>query len=159
MHNDTANNLGLVLATGFDAYQDWDDPSKDVLIKAYLLSSSALHDLDLGEFHIALTRTQECLKIQLSSLNPDHEQILNTYNNLGIAHGSLAEYDCGLKFLGKAEVILKNTPGRNPAKSVLLNVNMGRNYYCMGRFNEAEARLEAAMADSLEMDSWYWRVM
>ena len=154
--NDTADNLTWVLAAGLDAFQAWDDPSTDRLILAYLLEESATHDLYLGEFNIALTHAQESLRIRLSILPPDDEEVLNDYNTLAIVYGSRGDYDRGLNYLGRAEGILKEDPGMFPLKSILLNTNYGRNLYLMGNFSEAERRLDLAWAELRGLDNWAW---
>ncbi|KAG9237386.1 hypothetical protein BJ875DRAFT_438544 [Amylocarpus encephaloides] len=156
--NDTAENLELVLETGFEAYYAWDDLEKDVLIRAYLLCNSALHNVNLGEFHNALRKTEECLSIQKSKLLPNDEQILNSYNNLGIIHGSLANYTTGLACFEKAREILRSDPSENPAKSILLSLNTARNLYCMCNYEKAKECLDSALADSYIVESWYWRL-
>lgn len=124
-----------------------------------MLGNSGLHDLYLGEFNIAKTRTQEGLTILLARLESDDEQVLNAYNNMGLVLACQGEYKRGLDFLGRAEEILRINPEKYPTKSLLLNANYGRNYYCMGEYEESEKRLDVALAEATEMDSLVWKIV
>ncbi|RFU32517.1 hypothetical protein B7463_g3827, partial [Scytalidium lignicola] len=154
--NDTSKSLEMVLKSGFIAYKNLDDCEKDALIYAYLLCNAGLHDLDLGEFHGAQRQSEECLQIQLSKLAPTDEHIVNSYNNLGIIYGSMADYDRGSEFLEKASEALGDDTRKNPRKRILLNMNIARNLYCMGKFNEAQAYLQKALADADALESKFW---
>lgn len=77
---------------------------------------------------------------------------------MGFVFGCQGEYRRGLDFLSRAQDILRIDPSRYPAKSILLNANYSRNYYCMGEYEESKARLDAAMIEAIEMDSPIWKV-
>ncbi|PVH73049.1 hypothetical protein DL98DRAFT_576474 [Cadophora sp. DSE1049] len=153
-----ASNLTKVLDIGFLAYQRWNDDEKDKLILGYLLGNSGLHDLYLGEFNSAKTKTQECLDIYLSKLESDEEQILNTYNNMGLVYGCQGDYQRGADFLARAEDILKLNPAKHPEKGLLINANTSRNDYCSGRYIEGEKRLGLCLAEATQSNSVFWLI-
>jgi tetratricopeptide (TPR) repeat protein len=104
-------------------------------------------------FNVAKSRIQECLQIILSRLESEDEQILNAYNNMGLVYGCQGDYQRGLEILGRAEDTLKLDSAKYPAKGLLLNANWSRNYYCMGKYKDAEKRLDACFAEAAGMES------
>ena len=123
-----------------------------------MLSVSSLRDLDIGDFENAEKRMQECLRIRSKLLPPEDENICNAYNNLNLACSSQGKYREGLQWLLKADSV-RQVHGRDwSAKSLLMNVNLGRIYYCMRNYIEAQRHLDAARKEAIEADSWYWQI-
>ncbi|KAH8807878.1 hypothetical protein F5884DRAFT_752454 [Xylogone sp. PMI_703] len=155
-HNDTANNIGTVIDTGFMAWNSWSAPDKDQMLYATLLGYGGVQDMWIGEYHLAQRHCQEALKITLQHLAPDDEEVLNCYNNLGLVYGCQGDYVRGDNFLSRAEDISKANPAKYPAKGILINANTARNDYCNKRFEDAQRRLDLALSEAVEMQSWYW---
>lgn len=138
------------------AWKSWTILDKDPLLYATLLQYGAIQDMWIGEYQRAYSHAQEALDITLAHLEPNDEQVLNCYNDLGLAYGCKNDYTRGDDYFSRAEGIFQTDPAKYPAKGILLNANIARNDYCSGGYESAQRRLNLAMAEAIEMESVFW---
>lgn len=100
----------------------------------------------------------EGLKIRLELLPSDDLLLALAYSWLGMAVGAQERYDEGLDLLLKAGKILEGPAGEIPTRRLIWGYNTSRNYYCLGRFAEAETLLSEALADAERLRGWYMLV-
>ncbi|KAJ8124006.1 hypothetical protein ONZ43_g173 [Nemania bipapillata] len=81
--------------------------------------------------------------------------LVNAANWLGMAIGAQERYDESLELLRKAEEILDGPAGDIPTRKMVWRFNTSRNYYCMGKFQEAEALLSKALEQAEALGGWY----
>ena len=81
-----------------------------------------------------------------------------SYSWLGMAVGGQERYETCLDWLLKAGKILEGPAGEAPCRRMIWRYNTSRNYYCMGRFEEAERLLSLALTEADQIKSWYQQV-
>lgn len=97
----------------------------------------------------------EGLEVRLEMLPPDDLLLALSYSWLGMAVGAQERYEEGLNLLLKAGKVLQGPAGEIPTRKMVWSFNTSRNYYCMGRFEEAEALLSEALAAADKLGGWY----
>ncbi|KAF2753267.1 hypothetical protein EJ05DRAFT_504920 [Pseudovirgaria hyperparasitica] len=156
--NDTTNVIPGLLDTSDDAYSKCSDDERDRLLLAFLLSLKCMHHFSTAEFARAEKEMTEGLEIRLRLLDPDDLLISLSYSWLGMAVGAQLRYAEGLDWLLKAGEVLDGPAGKIPTRRMVWGYNIACNYYCMGRFEEAERHLANALADADRLGSWYMHV-
>ncbi|KAL8853088.1 MAG: hypothetical protein Q9221_002119 [Calogaya cf. arnoldii] len=156
--NDTANVNPWMLATADAAYRKCPEDGRDRLLWAFLQSLRCMYHLSTAEFTKAEEEGIEALNIQLELLSKDDLLITLSYSWLGMAVGGQERYEDGLELLLKASKVLEGPAGETPSQKMVWRYNTSRNYYCMGRFVEAEGLLSLALAEAERSDSWYQQV-
>ncbi|KAL8658195.1 MAG: hypothetical protein Q9226_001193 [Calogaya cf. arnoldii] len=156
--NDTANVNPWMLATADAAYRKCPGEGRDRLLWAVLQSLRCMYHLSTAGFTQAEEEGIEGLNIRLELLSEDDLLIALSYSWLGMAVGGQERYEDRLQLLLKAGKVLEGPAGETPSRKMVWRYNTSRNYYCMGRFVEAEGLLSLALAEAERFDSWYQQV-
>ncbi|KAI0377693.1 hypothetical protein F5Y04DRAFT_263483 [Hypomontagnella monticulosa] len=156
--NDTLNVVSELLETADCAYHRCSKDKQDVLLWALLQYLKCMFHFCTSEFARSETEMRECLQIRLELLAPDDLLVALSYNGLGMAAGTQGRYDEGLKWLLKAEKVYEGPAGRVLSRKLVWGYNIARNYYCMGRYEEAEQVLGKALEIADRLKSWYMQV-
>lgn len=156
--NDTANNVPGFLDTAESSFKKCPEEDRDALLWAFLLSLKCMYHLGTAQFVRAEEEMMEGLNIRLDKLSPDDLLLALSYSWLGMAVGGQERYDEGLDLLLKAGKILDGPAGELPTRRMVWGYNISRNYYCMGRFDEAEEILGKALGEAKSLESWYMQV-
>ncbi|KAI1127032.1 hypothetical protein F5Y10DRAFT_266482 [Nemania abortiva] len=150
--NDFSGGVPVLLDTATSAFMKWPEESRHDLTWAFLLSVKGMYHLTTAEFIESEKEIIECLKIR-ERLLPSNDLLISlAYSWLGMAVGGQGRYAEGLDFLEKAGKILEGPAGDAPTRKQVWRYNISRNYYCMGKYDEAEQMLIAAME---EAEGWY----
>lgn len=128
---------------------------RDRLLWAFLKSLSGLYHFRTSEFARSEQELAAGLEVRLAMLEPDDILISLSYSWLGMAVGAQNRFEDGLSWLLKAGKILEGPAGKIPTRKMVWSFNTSRNYYCMGRYEEAENLLSKALADAQTLQSWY----
>ncbi|KAK6213364.1 putative pfs domain-containing protein [Colletotrichum tabaci] len=169
----------LALAKNYNDSQTRPDPLKGSMDFVNLLVNAAngIHDNDTtnsvvglldtadfayrkcsGEDQDRLTSEREMaegLETRLEILPSDDLLLALSYSWLGMAVGAQERYEDGLSLLLKAGKVLEGPSGKIPTRKMVWSFNTSRNYYCMGRFDEAESLLRQALAAAEKLGGWY----
>lgn len=149
--NDTSHILPVLLDTGIKALLYFPETSRDMLLYAEFLTLRALNFLCTSEFVRAEESMAEGLNIYLDLIPADSGEITGSYSILGMACGSQGRYEDGAVWFQKAE-----QGSAEVAQKIHENHNAARNCYCMGLYDQADRKLQAAMTGSVELDNWYF---
>lgn len=114
-----------------------------------------MHHLCTSEFARSEREMTSSLAIRRELLPPGDLLLALSYSWLGMAVGAQERYDEGLNLLLQAGRILEGPAGQIPTRKMVWSFNASRNYYCMGRFDEAENLLGKALAAAEELGGWY----
>ncbi|KAF2969313.1 hypothetical protein GQX73_g4250 [Xylaria multiplex] len=152
--NDTTNVVPGLLECATSAFLECVEEDRDELIWAFIQSMKAMYHLTTSEFSRSEGEMTEGLEIRQRLLAPDDLLISLGYSWLGMAVGGQERYEEGLDLLLKAGRILEGPAGDIPTRKLVWRYNTSRNYYCMGRYDEAEKLLSAALEKA---NSWYQR--
>lgn len=98
---------------------------------------------------------EEGLNIRQSLLSSDDILLALSYSWLGMAVAAQGRFEEGLHLLLKAGGVLEGPAGEIPTRKLVWGYNTARNYYCMGRYDEAEVLLTAALDNAEKLQSWY----
>ncbi|KAI0115622.1 hypothetical protein GGR51DRAFT_503594 [Nemania sp. FL0031] len=150
--NDTTNDVPGFLETGTSAFLKCPEEDREELIWAFLQSMKAMYHLTTAEFAKSEVEMTEGLEIRLRLLDPEDLLISLGYSWLGMAVGGQGRFEEGLDLLLKAGKVLEGPAGEVPTRKLVWRYNTSRNYYCMGRYEEAEELLSAAVE---EAEGWY----
>ncbi|KAI1458139.1 hypothetical protein F4805DRAFT_474585 [Annulohypoxylon moriforme] len=156
--NDTMDVVPGMLETANSAYQKCKEEEKDRLLWALLQYLQCIHHFCTSEFARSEKEMTECLQIRLKLLHPDDVLVALSYSGLGMAVGAQERYEEGLGWLEKAQKVYEGPAGENLPKRIVWGYNISRNYYCMGRYSEAENRLAEALEIADGLQSWYMQV-
>ncbi|KAI0898720.1 hypothetical protein F4806DRAFT_506706 [Annulohypoxylon nitens] len=132
----------LQLAKNYEYSQTQPNPLKPTMNFVRLLTNSsyALHDNDTtevvpGMIETACSAYHKCREEEKDKL-----------------------YEEGLVWLKKAQSVYEGPAGKNLAKRIVWGYNISRNYYCMGKYAEAESELGEALKIANGLQSWYMQV-
>jgi hypothetical protein len=75
-----------------------------------------------------------------------------------MAVGAQGRLEEGLDLLPKAGKVLDGPAGDIPTRRMVWGFNTSPDYYCMGRYEEAESLLTEALAYAERNQSWYMQV-
>jgi len=147
-----------MLDTADAAYHKCAEKEQDRLLWAFLQSLKCMYHFYTSEFVRSEKEMTEGLDIRLEMLPSDDLLLALAYSWLGMAVGAQERYDEGLSLLLKAGKILDGPAGEIPTRRLIWGYNTSRNYYCMGRFEDAEKLLSEALADAESQEGWYMQV-
>ncbi|CAG8978829.1 hypothetical protein HYALB_00013203 [Hymenoscyphus albidus] len=153
--NDTTDPVVGLLETADMAYKQCPEDERDKLIWAHLQSLKCMYHFCTSEFSRSETEMTECLSIRKQLLTSEDLLLSLSYSWLGMAVGAQERYDESLNLLLQAGKILEGPAGVIPTRKMVWRFNISRNYYCMSRFEEAEALLTEAIAAAEELGGWY----
>ncbi|KAI1087828.1 hypothetical protein F5B19DRAFT_46663 [Rostrohypoxylon terebratum] len=156
--NDTTDVVPGMIETACSAYHKCREEEKDKLVWALLQYLNCIHHFCTSEFARSEKEMTECLKIRLELLHRDDVLVALSYNGLGMAAGAQERYEEGLAWLKKAQRIYEGPAGKNLPKRIVWGYNISRNYYCMGKYAEAEGQLGEALKIADGLQSWYMQV-
>ncbi|KAI0104454.1 hypothetical protein F4814DRAFT_430828 [Daldinia grandis] len=156
--NDTINVIPELLTTADSAYHECTEVNQDRLLWALLQYLKCLHHFCTSEFVKSESEMAESLGIRLELLPPDDLLVAVAYSGLGMAIGAQGRYEEGLERLLKAGKIYDGSDGENPSRKLVWCYNISRNYYCMGKYEEAENILNDALGTANRLQSWYMQV-
>lgn len=108
-----------------------------------------------SEFARSEREITESLDIRLKLLRADDLLLALTFSWLGMAVGAQEHYQEGLGWLLKAGKILEGPAGEIPTRKLIWGYNTSRNYYCMGRYEEAGELLQQSLEDADRLEGWY----
>ena len=117
-----------------------------------------MYHLYTAEFVKAEQEGLEGLEIRTDLLSDDDLLIALSLSWLGMAVGGQERYEEGLDWLLEAGKVLEGPAGEAPSRLMVWRYNTSRNYYCMGKFEEAEELLSLALAEADRTESWYQQV-
>lgn len=147
-----------MIETACSAYHKCREEEKDKLVWALLQYLNCIHHFCTSEFTRSEREMTECLEIRLKLLHHDDVLVALSYNGLGMATGAQEQYEEGLVWLKKAQSVYEGPAGKNLAKRIVWGYNISRNYYCMGKYAEAESELGEALKIANGLQSWYMQV-
>ncbi|KAK1455472.1 hypothetical protein CMEL01_04232 [Colletotrichum melonis] len=153
--NDTTNSVVGLLETADLAYSHCPEDEQDRLTWAHLQSLKCMYHFCTSEFSRSEREMTQGLEIRLEILEPHDLLLALSYSWLGMAVGAQERYEEGLDLLLKGRKILEGPAGKIPTRMMVWSFNTSRNYYCMGRFEEAEDLLSKALAAAEELGGWY----
>lgn len=148
--------VGEVCDIALEATEKLPRSNENDLIRSFLLRHATLHDMDFGEFEVAEGRMKENVEIVSKILDPNDENMMNVLNNVAQVAASKCLYDDSLSWWSKCEDIFESPHEFWPEKGVLININMSRNFYCTGQYDEGKRRLDAALQYAREENSPYF---
>ncbi|CAF4213194.1 unnamed protein product, partial [Didymodactylos carnosus] len=100
---------------------------------------------DNGEYDLAFMNYDKALKIRIKALPPDHPDIANTYNNIGIVQWNKGEYDLALMNYDKAlKIRIKALPPDHPHIASTYN-NIGALHQNKGEYDLALMNYDKAL--------------
>ncbi|KAK0631075.1 hypothetical protein B0T17DRAFT_239362 [Bombardia bombarda] len=153
--NDTTNSVAGLLHTADVAYHKCPDQDQDRLAWAHLQSLKCMYHFCTSEFARAEEEMANSLHIRQAMLHDDDLLLALSYSWLGMAVGAQGRYEEALARLLKAKEVLEGPAGEIPTRTMVWSFNTSRNYYCMGKFDEAESLLAKALAAAEELGGWY----
>lgn len=156
--NDTVNVIPELLDTADSAFRKCIEVNQDRLLLALLQYLKCIHHFCTSEFTKSELEMSESLRIRLELLPPNDLLVAVAYSGLGMATGAQGRYEEGLEWLLKAGKIYKGSDGENPSRKLVWCYNISRNYYCMGRYEEAENVVNHALEVANRLQSWYMQV-
>ena len=153
------DQMSEVLDLGLKAYELCPEDQKDVLAKDHLYNSAGAMYLETGFFDKAEPYLRECLRVRLEIYGQDHEEIGNTYNNLGLNSGSQGRYEEYLSYMKECERIclLEDELEISDDRLPVLNLGLGRALLMVGDIEGAEERYKSALAQLQGESNWYWK--
>lgn len=154
--NDTIGAGPIFLDTASAAYVLCNE--RDQLLWALILYLQCIRHFCTSEFAKSEKEMVECLEIRQKLLPADDLLIALAYIGIGQAVGAQERYSEGLEWLLKGGEILKGPAGDATARKIAWGYNTSRNYYCMGRFEEAEELLMTAFNLAKATQGWYNQV-
>ncbi len=156
--NDTTGAVPVFLDTAEAAYAKCPDDQRDRLTWAFLQSLQCLYHLSSSEFSRAEEEMKECLQTRLELLPPDNLLVALAYSFLSMAIASQGRLEEGLDLVLKAGKILAGPAAEISGPKIFVGFNISRNYYCLGKFQEAEEALSVSLADADGRESWWMQV-
>jgi tetratricopeptide (TPR) repeat protein len=112
--------------------------------------------LQLLKFEEAKQYSHEALQIYLDLAEKRGDtvppfQVISIYNNLGIAHENLIEYNQAIDYYHRGISLAKRTPNQQRILAILHN-NLGSIHMKKGEFDEAFKNMDLALATRKEMN-------
>ncbi|KAI1654754.1 hypothetical protein F4813DRAFT_194925 [Daldinia decipiens] len=156
--NDTVNIVPELLDTADSAFHKCTEVNQDRLLWALLQYLKCIHHFCTSEFIKSELEMAESLRIRLELLPPNDLLVAVAYSGLGMATGAQGRYEEGLEWLLKAGKIYEGPNEENPSRKLVWCYNISRNYYCMGRYEEAGNILRHALEVANRLQSWYMQV-
>lgn len=117
-----------------------------------------MYHLCTSEFVRSEKEMTEGLEIRLELLPQNDLLVALAYSWLSMAVAGQGRYAESLDLLLKAGKVLEGPAGEIPTRKLIWGYNTSRNYYCMGRFEEAENLLKESLADANRHEGWYMQV-
>ncbi|KAJ8131732.1 hypothetical protein O1611_g1895 [Lasiodiplodia mahajangana] len=150
--NDRVNVVPKLLDTAASVFPKCREQDGGELVWAHLLSVRGMYHLATAEFVKSEEELTECLNIRSRLLPRDDFLMCLAFSRLGMAVGSQGRYQEGLDLLLKAGKALEGPAEEIPTMKQVWCYHIARNYYCMGKYEEAERVLRAALE---EAEGWY----
>lgn len=107
----------------------------------------------LGDFHEALNYYKQCETL----LGPDHLFMSGVYNNISAAYTSVGKYEEALPYALKSIDLF--AAGGYVLGLSRIHANVSRIYVAMQQFDLADAHLDQAMAQSMQSENLYSRLL
>jgi CHAT domain-containing protein/Tfp pilus assembly protein PilF len=102
-----------------------------------------------GEYDSSIGYYEKALEIRLKLLGPEHPDVANNYDNLGVDYLDKGEYDKAIAYSEKAlEIRLKMLGADHPKVATSYN-NLGLAYYSKGLYDQAIGYYEKSLAISI----------
>ncbi|CAH0056955.1 unnamed protein product [Clonostachys solani] len=153
--NDTLRIAPELVETADAAYRNCPEEDKDRLLWAFLLTLKAIHHSNTSEFSSSELERRECLEIRQKMLPPNDLLVALAYNGVGLALGCQDRFEEAEQQFVKSGEIFDGPAGEVVSRRLQWKYNMARNNYCMGKYGEAEIRLEEGLALAKELQGWY----
>jgi eukaryotic-like serine/threonine-protein kinase len=107
-------------------------------IQAHLLLNMAGIYNDLGDHRKAVALNREALNLFRAEYGPEHTNVIQCLNNLGLALGALGDAEAGEKANREALALCKKLLGNDHPQTVVALQNLGAVLYERGDFRGAE---------------------
>ncbi|KAI0857704.1 hypothetical protein F4860DRAFT_505886 [Xylaria cubensis] len=156
--NDTVGAGPILLDTASAAYVLCPEEERDHLLWSLIQYLQCVRHFCTSEFTKSEKEMIECLEIRQRLLPADDLLIALAYVGIGQAVGAQERYMEGIRWLLKGGEILKGPAGDAAVRKIAWGYNTSRNYYCMGKFEEAEKLLTAAFDLAKVTQGWYNQV-
>ncbi|KAI0139030.1 hypothetical protein F4776DRAFT_47404 [Hypoxylon sp. NC0597] len=156
--NDTMHVVPEMLETANSAYHTCTEQERDRLLWSLLQYLKCMYHFCTSEFMKSENEMTESLDIRLELLRHDDLLVALSYNGLGMAAGCQERYEEGLQWFMKARKVYEGPAGEIPSRKLVWGYNVSRNYYCMGKYEEARKRLDEALGIADRLQSWYMQV-
>ncbi|KAI1410375.1 hypothetical protein F5Y13DRAFT_192236 [Hypoxylon sp. FL1857] len=156
--NDTMHVVPEMLETADSAYHSCTGEQRDMLLWSLLQYLKCMYHFCTSEFTRSEREMTESLDIRLELLHHDDLLVALSYNGLGMAAGCQGRYEEGLQWLLKAHRVYEGPAGDIPSRKLVWGYNLSRNYYCMGKYEDARKRLDEALGIADRLQSWYMQV-
>ncbi|KAJ5710647.1 hypothetical protein N7488_004803 [Penicillium malachiteum] len=152
------NNFSMlrdILELAFAAYNECKNKRpEDELVFAHLSNSEASLSLNIGDFNACREQNERTLSIRQKFLDADHEEIANSYNNLGNVCHSLGFYHEAIGWHRKSLDIRDKSGGRWSDAVALSSLNLGRSEWYLGKTDEALKRFHYALDLFKQSGNW-----
>lgn len=155
--NDAAGIMSLVIECANEAYRCLPPDQKNKPLHADILELMAIRDLIVaGDYVSSSILARQALDVMTEIGMPIDLKMSNYYNYIALALDSLEKYDEAKVWHDKKEPILSSSGEDSFVRlSCQHNLNASRNLYCVGKFSEAEERLNTALEQATRFNSWY----
>lgn len=153
---DKFTQLQSVLELAFEAYKEFTHKKpEDELVFAHVTNSASAGFINNGDFKACYQANHTALKIRTNLLEPNHEEIANSYNNLGNACHSLCLYWEAIVWHRKA-LEIRSTWGQTWSNAVgLSHLNLGRSIWALGLHDLALKHFKHALSLFEQSGNWY----
>jgi tetratricopeptide (TPR) repeat protein len=124
-----------------------------------LLNSANFYELECrGDFRAAERYMQSCLDSRLKYLSPEDEPICSAYVNLGNISASRFRFEEAIARFKKADSLVLKHGNEWPMKRLLVDINIARAYYSVGKYTDAAIRLDSALEETSRYKNRFWAV-
>lgn len=145
--NDTVGILSLAVNVASEAYKKLPEILRDKNLWADILELVAFRDLKEGAFDSCEQLSTAAYQIRLEIGQADRLVISNSYNLVGLACDSAGRHEDAKVWLDKAIDVTQGHHGDDVNRLASRNqLNLARNRYCVGDFEESERRCDMSMA-------------
>lgn len=157
MHdNDTVGIMSLVIDCAAEAIKRLPTDKLHTLLWSDIVELLSIRDLTVGDFKSANDLSHEALKIRTELEMSQDLKMTNCFNYIALALDSLEQHKDAQPWLEKsADILTGHDEDLYVRLSCQNNLNSARNLYCMGEYEPAEKRLDLALKQATDFDSWY----
>ncbi|MCJ1385774.1 hypothetical protein MMC17_008898 [Xylographa soralifera] len=145
-----------VVKTSLSAFNSLESSRKDQSQLAIIYNQNALSYAHKGDFELGEKFLRYANDIIAMATPINLEQLSWNESNLGNVTAAAKKYEQALEWQVKAENTRRRAGGHDNMirASAVMNQNMGRSLYLLGRFEEAHARLKTALQQLSESQNW-----
>ena len=125
-------------------------PAIEATNEPKLIASLGDLSFKIAQYDKALELDEKCLTIRLKTLGPDHPDVAQSFNNIGMSWYRKGEYDKALELHEKCLAIRLKTLGAEHLDFATSYNNMGNSWYSKGDYEKALDLYEKCLAIRLK---------